>query len=68
MENTIQGPDCLTCWRRNICPQAEAGKFCTLYQTREPTPHPSPSATPSPQGEGLSMNDRWNRGEDAPGI
>ena len=56
MTNANQGPDCGTCWRRNICPQAEAGKFCTLYQTKEP----------KPQGE--NINDLWDRGEDVTGL
>jgi hypothetical protein len=51
-----KAPDCMTCWRKNICPQAEAGKFCTLYQTKEP----------KPQGE--NINDLWNRGEDVTGL
>ena len=54
--NTNQGPDCLTCWRRNICPQAEEGKFCALYQSKEP----------KPQGENPA--DRWERGEDMPNM
>ena len=57
------GPDCLNCWRRNICPQMEEGKFCGKWQSKEPSPHPSPSATPSPQGEGWDPSEAWNRGD-----
>ena len=32
----MKAPDCMTCWRKNICPQAEEGKFCTSWQTKEP--------------------------------
>ena len=56
MANVNQGPDCLTCCRRNICPQAEEGKFCAFWQTVEPEP------------KGTDPNDLWNRGEDAPGL
>ena len=48
----VQGPDCMTCWRKNICPQAEEGKICGQWQSKEPAP------------KGKDPNEAWNRGED----
>ncbi|MBQ8109537.1 MAG: hypothetical protein IJ124_05180 [Clostridia bacterium] len=46
-------PDCAFCWLRDTCADAEPGKFCTYWQSREPE-----KREPDP-------NDLWNRGEEA---
>ena len=54
-ENSVQpvhGPDCVNCWKKNICPQMEVGKFCGQWQSKEPAP------------KGTDPNEAWNRGED----
>lgn len=52
----VQGPDCLNCWKKNICPQMEEGKFCGQWQSKEPAP------------KGPDPNEAWNRGEDVTGL
>ena len=53
-ENSVKaiGPDCLNCWKKNICPQMEEGKFCGQWQSEERKP------------TGPDPNEAWNRGED----
>ena len=48
----INYPDCAYCWLRDQCADAEPGKFCTYWQSREPV-----ERQPDP-------NDLWNRGEE----
>ena len=49
------GPDCLNCWKKNICPQMEEGKFCGQWQSAEPKPKET------------DPNEKWNQGEDVGG-
>ena len=50
---TMDKPDCANCWHRDTCADAEPGKFCTSWQSREPE-----KRWPDP-------NDLWNQGEEA---
>lgn len=44
--------DCESCVKREECPLAAFGMFCTRYQSRVPEP------------EGEDPNELWRRGED----
>lgn len=36
-------PDCMSCRKKDACERAEAGKFCTEWQSKEPQErHPTP--------------------------
>ena len=39
-ENGRPAPDCGSCWRRDTCTDAEAGRFCTLWATEDPAKKP----------------------------
>ena len=49
------GPDCLNCWKKNICPQMEEGKFCGQWQSAEPKPKRN------------DPNEAWSQGDDMGG-
>lgn len=49
----INVPDCAYCFLRDRCADAQPGKFCALWQSREPE-----KREPNP-------NDLWRRGEEA---
>lgn len=47
-----QGPDCMTCWKKDSCPRAQAGTFCTGWATKPPQEAEHPDA--------------WERGDEYP--
>ena len=51
MEN-VNAPDCVFCFLRDSCADADPGHFCPMWQSRAPEPR-----EPDP-------NDLWNRGEE----
>ena len=46
------GPDCESCIHVKACVFAAFGKFCPMWQSREPQP------------EGEDPNEAWRRGDD----
>ena len=52
MNTNRKEPDCYTCIRWDECENAVAGKFCPMWQSKEPEP------------KGEDPNDAWNRGDD----
>ena len=52
MNNSKNIPDCMTCWKKDSCPRAKAGTFCTGWATKPPQEAEHPDA--------------WERGDEYP--
>ena len=53
MAKTPTVPDCANCIRKDTCPNAKAGTFCTAFASQ--TPDRKPAEDP---------NNRWRAGDD----